>query len=1150
MLVAKKYLERLPETEQPYKQRVPIESLLQICVYKASDIWEQDQESVNPIKKPYYSPTLDDLLIRYIKFLVWQTTIHNSCYVAVGQGCFLYTYRPGEIANLAIDHFDEGNIRRNKSVILGYIKKRFARNNIFRNNLDLDTKPPNEDERNLIHESLTAFTPWLGPYSASPIPSKGILDTYFSLASEKTEWERSHVLIDPIKAGLAAMIREYNKLFSEISGMRLEDPDNKLCIPIFKGAPSSSRNRHDFDPLGKGEFDLIRYSLERKQRRRQILYSRQMPAMRNEPLPLISKDGHQHMNIPPVMRSLLTGLGGTEGAVFENLRTLYRSLVVELHDIDPIDLNFHLEHYYEENVQADPETKEYELLSFLSNFGGGSANDGIPFSSYGSGHFGDRRNPYPLSPVEKESIRKGLDQKQHRRGASHFDAVRVFVDCEELLQLNSCTPLLTSGSRRMTFRVPANAFWVEVFGEDKEGEILLAAFPLPQLESANSVQVQRMLITHEGGSTIELSVSPIIEQADECTEALIQISYLLGCCTKSDEALTERLIDKEPNGTRDNHEGCSINPEKPIEAKGNKGLVAHASAIRKLTFNVYLTLRSLLEIREIGYQKDSVKRIDTSKIKPNIRRSKEDNSFGHRLLVFTVLVLMIICVITVVLRLVSLKHNLVFRTQKFSNSFEDAWGPRYKAQNNAPGLKEAKTKSLKQVLRWNGIANDASGLDHTPVKVGENRVFGEQLGPGRSSRAMAIVHIAMFEALNAITGDFESYTGLFRASKETSGKAAVAQAAHDTLAAMFPSQKASFDSLLAEDLNELPNNRAKTNGIALGRTAAFSILARRSLDGSQVVESRVNIDFICDDEPGKWRQDPVSLIPLALGARWGEVSPFVLQSPSQFRVPPPPAMDSPEYAAAFNEVKQLGGDGITTPTVRTAEQTEIGIYWAYDGTPSLSAPPRLYNQIAVQIAEQMGSNEVELARLLALVNTAMADAAIAIWDSKYFYQHWRPVTGIREADAGTGTKESGDGNPGTVGDVTFSPLGAPASNLTGPNFTPPFPSYPSEHAGFGAALFETLRNFYGTDSITFTFVSDEFNGETLDNKGNARPLVPRSFTSLSQAEEENGQSRIYLGINWSFDKTQSIAQSRNIADYVFKHMFLPIRGKTERNEIN
>ena len=185
----------------------------------------------------------------------------------------------------------------------------------------------------------------------------------------------------------------------------------------------------------------------------------------------------------------------------------------------------------------------------------------------------------------------------------------------------------------------------------------------------------------------------------------------------------------------------------------------------------------------------------------------------------------------------------------------------------------------------------------------------------------------------------------------------------------------------------------------------------------------------------------------------------------------------------------------------------------------------------------MGTDIVDLARLLAIVNVAMSDAGVASWESKYFYQFWRPVTGIREADPGTGPTGRGDGNPLTIGDRKFSPLGAPASNLQGPNFTPPFPAYPSGHAVFGGALFQTLRNFYRTDEIPFTFTSDELNGVTADNEGNVRPLLPRTFRTLSQAEEENGQSRIYLGIHWAFDKTEGIAQGRRIANYVFANAF-------------
>jgi len=466
--------------------------------------------------------------------------------------------------------------------------------------------------------------------------------------------------------------------------------------------------------------------------------------------------------------------------------------------------------------------------------------------------------------------------------------------------------------------------------------------------------------------------------------------------------------------------------------------------------------------------------------------------------------------------------------------YRDFWGPFHLRAPKAPVILVHKPRWHADVVRrWNEIAIDASGIDHAGAR--------EQLGPGRSSRAMAIVHIAMFDAINAVVGRYENYMDIRVPQGPLSLKAAVSQAAHDTLSALFPSQAESFDALLAEDMDDLERPLAKRNGIILGKRAAAAILAQKSNDGSQHPEPVVGADWPTSDQPGHWRKDPVSQLPVALGGHWSECVPFVLESSSQFRIPPPPAMNSPEYAAAFDEVKRLGGDGVTTPTGRTPDQTHAGIYWAYDGTPSLCAPPRLYNQITTTIANQMGTDGVQLARLLALVNIAMADAGIAIWESKYYYDFWRPVGGIREADPGTGPAGAGDGNDATIGDPAWMPLGAPASNLNGPNFTPPFPSYPSGHAGFGGALFQILRRFYGTDRIRFTFVSDEFNGETKDNNGNVRPLIPRSFRTLSQAEEENGQSRIYLGIHWAFDKTEGITQGRRIADYVFDHVYPPRR---------
>jgi hypothetical protein len=474
----------------------------------------------------------------------------------------------------------------------------------------------------------------------------------------------------------------------------------------------------------------------------------------------------------------------------------------------------------------------------------------------------------------------------------------------------------------------------------------------------------------------------------------------------------------------------------------------------------------------------------------------------------------------------------------------DAYGGNVGAQFAEPLAADLSIETIgndprARLLRWNEITMVCNALDHTPPPAGDPRVFREQLGPHRTARAMAIVHIAMFDALNAIDGNkFRSYTNLPAVTQPTGTNVAIAQAAHDALVALWPAQKATFDSKLAEDLAEFADGDSKTRGIALGRQAAAAILALRANDGSAHAEQVVGEDYIPGTGAGEWEQDPISQIPLALGSRWREVRPFALTSVSQFRAPAPPSLTSSAYTTAYNEVKRLGGDGTTTPTQRTALQTLIGIYWGYDGTANLGVPPRLYNQITVKIANQFRtgtSNALDLARLLALVHVGMADAGIASWETKYFYKLWRPVTAIRRGDR--------DGNLNTIVDRTYSPLGAPASNANpGVNFTPPFPAYTSGHATFGGVLFQTLRKFYGTDNIPFTFVSDEFNGVTTDNRGNVRPLTPRSFPNLSVAEEENGQSRIYLGIHWAFDKTAGITQGRRVADFVLANKLRPSNG--------
>jgi membrane-associated phospholipid phosphatase len=436
-----------------------------------------------------------------------------------------------------------------------------------------------------------------------------------------------------------------------------------------------------------------------------------------------------------------------------------------------------------------------------------------------------------------------------------------------------------------------------------------------------------------------------------------------------------------------------------------------------------------------------------------------------------------------------------------------------------------------QLFLWNELALDTTAIDHTPVPPGETRVFGEQFGPARAARAMAIIHIAMYEAVNAVYQKYASYAGVHKVQGDLSLDTAIARSAHDTLVWLYPSQAPRLDALLAADIAIIKGSQSSlAAGNALGIAAASAIIALRTNDGSQIPDPRIGVDYFPKIGPGYWSADPVTNNQIALGAFWSQVKPFVLQSASQFRAPPPPALTSTAYTTAYLQTDALGGDPRNgTPTQRTARETLMGLYWSYDGTPALCAPPRLYNQLARTLAFQQGMSSVEdAARFLALINTALADAAISAWDGKYYYQFWRPVTAIRAAGS--------TGNPNTPPNPTWYPLGGAATNTHGPNFTPPFPAYPSGHAVFGGALFEILRHFW-PDHRPFTFTSDEFNGRNYDIYGHLMPLHPLSYGSLTDAEYDNAESRVWIGVHWQFDADAGVHQGNQLADYVFANAF-------------
>jgi len=448
-------------------------------------------------------------------------------------------------------------------------------------------------------------------------------------------------------------------------------------------------------------------------------------------------------------------------------------------------------------------------------------------------------------------------------------------------------------------------------------------------------------------------------------------------------------------------------------------------------------------------------------------------------------------------------------------------------------LESRRVMATDVIMEWNDVLLDANAADHAGA--------AEQGGPILTARAFAIVSVAMYDAYNSIERIGAPYLVRARTSGKSDSDAAVAQAAHDTLSALYPSQQPRFDAALSETLARIPDGATEDRGRALGAKVAQFILLDRSDDG--VVDlMQYDALYKAKNLPGFHNVDPLHPNQGFYAPGAEHVVPFVVEDVDQFQARrlddgTPEGrlafMQSDEYTAAYAELLALGSDGITAPTQRTLEQTYIGLYWGYDGRPGLGTPPRLYNQVARTVATQQNNTVAENARLFALINLAQADAGLTAWNGKYDDDFWRPILGIRGADQ--------DGNPATVSDSDWSPLGAPASNPRpgDSNFTPPFPAYISGHATFGASVFQTLKRFYGRDDIQFTFISDELNGITRDADGSTRPIVPRTFHSFSEAKFENAQSRIYLGIHWAFDRDDGIKTGDGTANFIFDNTLAP-----------
>ena len=394
--------------------------------------------------------------------------------------------------------------------------------------------------------------------------------------------------------------------------------------------------------------------------------------------------------------------------------------------------------------------------------------------------------------------------------------------------------------------------------------------------------------------------------------------------------------------------------------------------------------------------------------------------------------------------------------------------------------------------------------------------------PLHESRIYAMMHVAIHDALNAIDRRSRPYVFRLRAGAIASPDAAVAAAARDVLVSLIAQLPlelqtqscidagiASVESAYKAALAAIPPGHARARGVAVGRAAAAAILRLRADDGA--VGPFLNFACPQNTDPGEYQCTPGT--PFIAVEVWENVTPFVLKHSSQFRPGPPYAVNRRAYTADFNEVKFLGGDDVTTPSARTADQTEIALFW-------WESSPLKWNRIARTVSADQGLTLWENARLFGLLNLALADGYIAMVDSKNHYNYWRPVTAIQTADT--------DGNRVTTGDPTWTPLRG----------TPPNQDYVSGHAIEGGAGAEVLKQFFGTDRISFQDCSATLPaGSTCSD---ATPVF-RSYTSFSQAAAENAYSRILIGFHFRKSVEEGTTYGQKIGRRAARLYLRPLR---------